>query len=396
MANLLNICLYNEENESSKVLSDALRGLNFVRLIGEATTADQLADELSGGKVNLVFFHLDPSPKAVVEMITQVSTRYPEIALVAVSHQTSPDAILAPMRAGCDQFVCEPIDEKDLADAVYRVASKRLLRQPKSRCICVVGASGGAGTTSIACNLAVELAHITERECALMDLDLQFGNIALNFDDDPKYNIYDLASAAGTLDAAILDSTLTTTSCNVSLLARPTQMEQAELITPDVVQRVIELLVERCENIVIDVAHHLTPCIGAALLAADHVLIVCQLLVPSVRNAKRLYDALNGFGVPDDCIHIVLNRSDGRSSAGRVSVKDLEHAISRPIFAHVPNDYQFIARSIDFGRPIASVDSKNPIRTAIRGIAEQLLVDPSKSSTDDKKTRGLIGRLFSR
>ena len=79
---------------------------------------------LDSGDANLVFFHLDPNPKPVVEVIDQVSTSHPGVAMIAVSHQTDPHVILGPMRAGCDQFVCEPIDHADLAQAVTKVASQ--------------------------------------------------------------------------------------------------------------------------------------------------------------------------------------------------------------------------------------------------------------------------------
>jgi pilus assembly protein CpaE len=300
MNNLLYVCLYNTDPEASEELLGAIRTLNFVRLVAEVNTAENLAEALREEGVNLVFFHLDPDSKPVVAVIDQVAARYPGTALVAISHQTAPDAILAPMRAGCDQFVCEPIDAADLASAVACVASKRLLSQPKSRCICVTGASGGAGTTSIACNLALEIANLTDRECALMDLDLQFGDVALNFDTEPKYSLYDLAAAGNDLDRSIIESTVTTLPCKVALLARPEMMEQKDIVTADTIHRVVELLMGEYENIVIDTPRDFSPCVSAALVQADLIFIVCQLLVPSIRNAKRYHDALLRLGVPDE------------------------------------------------------------------------------------------------
>ena len=90
-----------------------------------------------------------PTTSADIRVIEDVSSRYPDLAMIAVSHKSDPESILAPMRAGCDQFVCEPIDGTDLAHAVSRVASRRLSGNTKSRCICVAGASGGSGATSI-------------------------------------------------------------------------------------------------------------------------------------------------------------------------------------------------------------------------------------------------------
>ncbi len=394
MSNLLHVCIYNMEPESSKPLQDQVTALNFVRLVAEVGNAEALAKTLHQTTVNLIFFHLDPNPEAVMEVIDHVSTKYPELALIAVSHLTDPEAILAPMRAGCDQFVCEPIDHNDLANAVARVASRRLLSNTKSRCICVVGSSGGAGTTSIACNLALEIGNLADRDCALVDLDLQFGDVALNFDCEPRYTIHDLAESGNELDRSILATTVTTLPCKVALLSRPDTIEQQEAITPEVIHRVIELMALVYENVVIDVPGRFDIQTIAAMGQADLILIVCQLQVPSLRNAKRFYETLTRMGVPEERIEVVINRSDGKS--GRLTERDVEETLKKPVFAIIPNDYQFVARSIDFGRPIAALDRNSPVRAAIRKMARKIVTGPVVKPPDKEVRKGLFSRLLSK
>lgn len=392
MSNLLHACIFNLEPSSSDMLASAVKALNFVRFTGEVNNANDLAPLLQSGAVSLVFFHLDPKPAQVVEVIEHVSTKYPDMGMIALSHKTAPDAILAPMRAGCDQFVCEPIEANDLANAVARVASKRLATLAKSRCICVTSPSGGGGATTIACNLALEIGHLVDRECALIDLDLEFGDVSLNFDAEPKFTFHDLADAGTELDKSILISTMLNLPCKVSLLARPEQIEQTEAITPEVVHRVIELMRGSFENIVIDVPGRMDARNITAVTNADLVLVVCQLLVPSVRNAKRYIDTLRRMGVPEDRIEVVINRSDGRN--GRLTEADLAETIKKPPFACVPNDYQFVARSIDIGRPIAALDRGSPVRAAIRQIAKRVI---NSSGTDgDTARRGFLSRLLAK
>lgn len=396
MSNLLHACLFNCETESSRVLQSHIKGLNFVRLVSEVSNGDGLAKTLLDSPINLVFFHLDPNPEPILEVIDQVSNRYPEIALIAISDRTGPEAILGPMRAGCDQYVCEPIDPNDLAQAVGRVASRRLLSNTKSRCICVTGAGGGAGTTSIACNLALEIGTLVDRECALVDLDLQFGDIALNFDSEPRYNIFDLAESGSELDKSILESTMTKLPCKLSILARPELIEQQEAITPDLVHRTIELLTTVYENVVVDIPGNLDSRSAAAFGQADLVLIVCQLQVPSIRNAKRYFEALNRMGIPEDRLQVVVNRADGRSQ--RLSEKDIEETIKKSVYAMIPNDYEFVARSIDFGKPVASTEKSSPIRTAFRKMARKIVSEAAGLNVPQIETprRGFISRLLSK
>lgn len=394
MSNLLHVALYNLQPQSSQELRGQIAAVSFVRFVQEVDSADHLAALLQEQELNLIFFHLDPDPAAVIDVIDQVSTRYPSIALIAVSHQTAPDAILAPMRAGCDQFVCEPINPDDLAAAVSRVARRRLLHHAKSQCICVTGASGGMGATSIACNLALELGQLTNATCALLDLNLQFGDAALNFDVEPKYTLFDIAGSVHEMDRTVLNEAVTSLPCNVALLSRPEAIEQSTAITADVVHRVVELLNASYANVVVDLPHRLDECILAALGQADVILLVCQLMIPSIRNTKRYYDALLNLGIPDDRIRVVVNRTT--KSAGRISESAAEDTVRKPIFARVPNDYEFVARSLDFGRPIAALDRDNPVRKAIREMAHKLANVAPEADAAEAPRKGLLGRLLSK
>lgn len=392
MDNLLRVCLYNSSPDSAPELTKPIRELNFVRFVGEVRSLEKLTEMVKEHGVNLIFFHLNPDPKEIVQVIEEVASRSPELALIAIGDQADPTSILAPMRAGCDQFVCKPIDPEDLASAVTRVASKRLFHQPKSRCICVTPASGGAGATSIACNLALEIAHLTDRNCALVDLDLQFGDVALNFDCQPKYTFQDLVSVGDELDRSALESATKRLSCKVNLLARPQTVEQIEDGHADTTHRILELLISEYENIVIDVPRHIDTTTCTAFGHAEIILLVCQLSVPSIHNAKRYLESLVCRGIPDDRIEVVVNRGDSRSQ--RVSENDITETLNKEVFWTIPNDYEFVARSIDLGRPVAALDSNNPVRTAIRAMAKKITA--SGSDDGSKQRRGLFSRLLSR
>jgi len=394
MSEVIQVCLYNTDSEALEELHSHISNLNFIRFVGHVDDEFELLALTSEKNLGLVFFNLDPEPQQVIEVIEQFSARFPEIALVALSSQTSPEAILAPMRVGCDQFVCTPIDPEDLARAVSRVASKRLLCQGKSRRTCVVGASGGVGATSIASNLALEIGHSTQHACAFVDLDLQFGDVAANFDAEAKYTLFDIASSTDNIDRTVLESVLTEAAENVLVLARPFAVDQAAMITPEVVHHAIDQLSSIYENVVIDLPRKLSPLEFAALEQADCVLIVCQLLVPSIRNARRYLDAIVAHGIPEDRIHIILNRGD--TSTGRVSREDLADTIKRPIVAVIPNDFQFMARALDFGQPGGTTDRNNAVGLAIAKLAKYVVSGVQDDSSSSEEKKSFFGRLLSR
>ncbi len=394
MSNLLRVCLYDCETDHSEELAAQIGSLNFVRLIAVVSDEEELARKLQSGDANLVFFHLDSDPPAIVDVIESVSTRFPDLALIAISHHTNPEAILAPMRAGCDQFVCEPIMHEDLAAAVARVASKRSLATTASRCICVTGASGGAGATTLAANLALEIASLAGGECALVDMDFQFGDLASSFDCIPKYTIYDLASATSDIDRTVLTDSLADLGNGVALLARPAQINQHAFISPDHVHAMLAALTGAYENVVVDIPRIIDERTMAAFSHASTNLIVCQLLVPSIKNAKRFFDALVRGGVDADRIEVVVNRAN--SSGGRVTKVDVEEAVKKPPFAIIPNDYEYVAQSIDLGQPISAVDKRNPVRLAIHKVAARITGIESTREEEKGPRRGILGRLMSK
>ncbi len=391
MNNTLQVCLYNLDPEASEELASHIKSLHFVQMLGEVSTPEELANAVQESEINIVFFHLDPDAESVVEVIEQFSTRYPDVALLAMSHETGPGAILAPIRAGCDQFVCEPIDQADLAAAVSRVASKRLLSRSTSRCICVASGSGGAGATSIACNLALEIGQLTEKPCGLVDLDLQFGGIAGNFDCEPKYTLFDLANTGGHFDETVLTGVVTSLDCNVTILPRPDRVDQCDSITPEIVHHAIDLMNASFETVVVDMPRQINELTLAALGQADLIFVVCQMQVPSIRNATRYMDALLQAGIPDDRLQVVVNRGD--STGGRISEKDIEESINKPVFASIPNDYHVMARSIDLGTPISSLARNNTVRAAIGKMASGII---GGGNTKKTARKGLLGRLLSK
>lgn len=395
MSSTIQAIIFNASEEAAADLREHIYALNFVRVNGEVSDASGLAELLANSSPNLAFFFLGPDPAEVIALIDEVSARYPGLAMIAIGRNTNPESILAPIRAGCDQFVCWPIDPNDLATAVSRVASKRLLTRSTSQCICITAASGGVGVTSLASNLALEIGQLTAKPCALVDLDFQFGDLALLFDCDPKYTFYHLADSGAHFDRTVLESVVSKfPGTNVVLLPRPEKIEQTEGITADVVHRAIELLTSTYEFAVVDVPRRLDACTNAALGQADKILIVCQLIVPSLRNAARYHDALMRLGIPEDRLEVIVNRSD--ATGGRVTTKDIEEAIKKPVFGVVPNDYHYVARSLDFGRPFSTAERNSSVRTAIAKIARSLVGDAAKADASAENRRGFLSRLLSK
>ena len=365
-------CIYCESSDDAYTsqLRDSLARHTAVHIVTEAHDQPSLMDCLGRLPISLLVVDLDPQSSSALEVMEEVTSRFPTLAMVALSASADPELILSAMRAGCRQFIPKPIDLQDLSRALKLMTRSNTDQQAKTeRLICLVGSSGGCGVTTIAANLAIELAQLSADLCALVDLQLEFGSVATYFDSRPAHTITDLINVPNEVDAKMVEQAMTVLPSNVALLARPERIEQAANIDPERIAHILSILTRRYNSVVVD-----TPCsfssIGVtALEMANSVLLVLQLSVPSIRNAERLYRSLIQYGMPAEKILPIVNRVTRNCP---ISPQDVEQHLGTSVFAVIPNDYKTVQAALDFGRPLLNESPDSPVRKAIAGIARRL------------------------
>jgi pilus assembly protein CpaE len=264
----------------------------------------------------------------------------------------------------------------------------------ESKRVCIIGSSGGSGATTIACNLAMELAHLSERRSALVDLNLEFGDVACAFDCSPTYTVADICSDHTNLDRTLLARALYEMPCNLSLLARPTKIEHARQVTPEGVHEMLEVLGTMFSFVVVDLPRTFSFLSAAAVENADRLLLVTQLGVPFIRNATRIYECLLQMGASEDAIEIVVNRCT--ANHGRITPDEVEEHFGRPVFAMIPNDYQQVQSAIDLGHPIVTDAPASETRLAIQKMARSIanIKPPEEEGGNGEATARSLLRRF--
>ncbi|MFQ5491308.1 MAG: CpaE family protein [Phycisphaerae bacterium] len=389
MARTLRTCVYSANAETGNHILNALGHLPEVQVVAQATSLDEALAALGQERLALFLVDLDPDVAASLEIVGHLAEQSHELGIIGVSCQRDPETIISAMRSGCTQFVCAPIEIEDLQVALARIASAK----PRGERVChrigVIGSAGGAGTTMVACNLALELAGLTESPTALLDMDLDFGDVAASFDTSPKYTVADVCSANAELDASVIESAMVTLPCKVHLLARPTKMGDANQVCPEAVSRMLDILGDRYNNIVIDLPRTFTTGNAAVVQQADVLLIVAQLRVASIRNAHRVYELLMHMGADENAVKLVLNRANAAHE--RISAGNVEETFGQPIFAKIPNDYRNVTAALDLGRPIQDGAPKSSARLAIQELAKRIATPQDSNSNAPK---GLFQRFL--
>ncbi len=255
--------------------------------------------------------------------------------------------------------------------------------RPEGKIITVMAAKGGSGKTVVASNVAMLLARWGDAErVVIADADLQFGDIALVLQIDPKHTVVNAAKEGDSLDAQFLDSVLATHSSGLRVLAAPLEPAFADEVPTLTYARILELLRSSFDYVVVDTAPSLDERLLAILDKSDIVLFVVDMDLPSVKNAKLALETLRILNFPANKVKLVLNRSNSRA---RLDVDEIERSLRLPISASIPSD-GLLPASVNEGVPIVESHPKSKPAKAFEEVA-RLVLDGRQSAPVEKRKR---------
>ena len=288
---------------------------------------------------------------------------------VVVLYTGSPNGFVRRVfEAGADDIVSIPESGERVQFAIEKVLARRHGSQAGSVAtapmVCVLGPKGGTGKTLTSCNLAVALAASGQR-VAVVDLDLQFGDVGLALGLSPDRTIYDLAKSGGSLDAEKIDGYLMTHESGVRLLAAPTRPDQASSIDVAFLRDVYTVLRSSFDFVIVDTPPGFTPEVIASIDSSTHVCMVGMLDSLSLKNTKLGLETLELMGYDAESVSLVLNRANSQIG---LSHSDVEAIVGRKPDVLVPSDRD-VPRSLSEGVPVVQGKSRSPVAGAFRELA---------------------------
>jgi pilus assembly protein CpaE len=319
----------------------------------------------------------------------------PERPVVVLCHGSANGFVRRAFEAGADDFLVLPESSEHvrftLEKAVARKQGSALATGlALSPMICVLGPKGGTGKTLTTCNLAVSLAAAGHR-VAVVDLDLQFGDVGLSLGLQPERTIYDLAKSGGSLDADKIEAYLTTHSSGLRVLLAPTRPDHAGVITVDFLRDVYAVLRSAYDYVLVDTAPGFTPEVIASIDSSSHICMVGMLDSLSLKNTKLGLETLELMGYDRARVRLLLNRADTRVG---ITGDDVIAIVGRPPDVLVPSDRD-IPRSVNEGTPIVLADSKSQAAQAFTALAQTYVRIDANGATSNGNGRSR-SRLFRR
>ncbi|RJU02677.1 MinD/ParA family protein [Arthrobacter frigidicola] len=317
------------------------------------------------------------NPDDALQLAVVFDLQYPETSLVLVA-PPGPDLILAAMRAGIRDVVASDISVEDLRVLLERcclaAGSRRrgLSAGPEpehgtGRVIAVMSPKGGVGKTTVATNLAIGLGKIAPMGVVLVDLDLQFGDVATGLLLEPEHSITEAVHGPAAQDSMVLKAFLTVHPAGVYALCAPRTPAESDYITAEHVTRLLAQLASQFQYVVVDTAPGLGEHCLATLDQATDGVWVCGMDVPSVRGLHKCLDVLRELQLLPRDRHVVLNFADRRSG---ISVQDVEATLGVPVDVVIPRS-RTLPFSTNRGIPVLQGTARDAATKGLQDLVDR-------------------------
>ena len=385
----ISVIIADAKPASRQELQSQLERDRTIEVVSEASDGRQTVEQVRALRPSVVLLDSAIIGLDSLSVIEQIDTISPETSVIVLIEGADMDLMRRLMRAGARDCLIRPLSQEDLLSTiktVHQSTSKQRDAQntsntfeaPKAQgeIIAVYSPQGGAGKSMLSANLAVAMSKAASEggkapRIALVDLNLQFGDIDLMLNLSPQNTIAGLAQKGhGGIDAELLEQYLTLhAESGLRILVAPSTPQYAESITVYTVEQVMETLRFNYDIIIVDTPSQLQDTTLAVLDAAKTILLLTSLDLLALHKTRTALEMLRQLYTPEK-IQLILNRAN--SDVG-ISLSDVENVLGVPMRAQIPSDGKVVVTSINEGKPFVLYNTQTVIAKQINKLALELL-----------------------
>lgn len=311
-------------------------------------------------------------------------------AVVVIAREVTTELMRSAMKAGVADVISSAEPAMEIAKSIreaYEAADSRMRaaadescqeRAPGGRIVTVFSTKGGVGKTVLATNLGTALSKVLCVKTAIVDLDLQFGDVGIMLGLTPERTIADVVASIERLDKDLLAGHMTVHGSGLHALLAPVRPEDAENVTTVRIGRILDLLRTMYDIVVVDTAATIDDVVLTALDRSDAVFAVTMMDVASIKNTRISLQKLGQLGYDNGLVRLVLNRADSKVW---LQPPEVERAVGSEVFARIPSD-RIVPRSVNKGTPVVLDEPKSDVAKAMVGIARSVAASPKEVATD--------------
>jgi pilus assembly protein CpaE len=301
------------------------------------------------------------------------------VPLIAAAYEPTMKLVRTLVRAGAHDVVPLPLDPEELETALDPIRRMVAAQGPRMRAghqkiVTIIKSEGGVGATSLLGQLATRFAESEAamgRETCLIDLDVQFGDAALQLGMQPALSFADLIDAGKRLDGELMRSVAAKHPSGLRVISAPREIMPLEAINSDQLLSILDLATAEFGTVFVDLPANWTNWSMSLLARSDIVLMITQLRVPSLHRARRQLELLSSQDMGGLDVRIVVNRAE-KGLFRTLGPADAERVLNRPVAFSIANDHATMSLALDRGVPIAEVKRKSALGKDIDAMRQGL------------------------
>jgi pilus assembly protein CpaE len=356
-------------------IREMLETFPHLSILGQASNPQNFFDALQEELPDLLLVEMDGC-QTVPDWLESITGHFPQTPVLLCSGQRDPDFLIRAMQVGVREFLSLPLNREELDAAVSRVwQSKKRLQSADNRMgqvIVVTAQKGGAGSTTIAVNLAMALSEMLPERLALVDMGRPFPDIANFLDQEVNYSITDLLHNPDTMDLSFVQRIMQSYGKKVSILHGCSDFKEQDNMELEALEKIFAILRSTFRFIIVDLGHWLDDLFLQVLLEASQILMLTGLTVPDLRNLKKLWPMFHEWHLDQNKVKMVVNRYE-RSNG--LQLRDIEQIVHQPVFHTLPSDYFALMDALNQGTPLSTNAPRSKLWRSIEQLAQRIKGD---------------------
>lgn len=360
---------------------DRLRAGSSMRRLAEFQSVALAASEPIPAdviaKAFLLVIEVDPSDRVSMRRIAQVRNARPGLPLVVALHDANVSAVRTLVRQGVNDVATIPFDLEELSsqllDLAAQVRNDATAQLPLSPLVSVVRSTGGSGATTVVTHLAAALATHSGRPngACLIDLDIQFGNVGASLGKSAKTTVIDLLDAGDRLDAEFFASAAVDSGRGFDIVVAPKPITPLETVDVDQLIHLLSIARRAYGSVLVDLPANWTNWTLSTALASTDLVLVTDLTIPGLRQAKRRLELFDAVGVPRELVRIVVNRVEKRLFK-TIGVDEVRQTLGHPVYATLAAEPGTLPGAQDQGLLSWEANRKSKFASDVSALADQL------------------------
>lgn len=309
-------------------------------------------------------------------IVENIKLYTPQIVITSTDYST--DNIVKAMRLGAKEFLPKPLIKDDLKRVLTLLQKIEPEEESASKIIAVYSNKGGIGKTTVAVNLAAEIARTTGDKTALVDLNLQLGDVSTFLNLNPTFDVsYVINNLMDKKEDALIKAFEQYKNTNLYVLSDPNYIEQSVCITPQKIEKLFSALKKVFPFIVVDLSSNIDENSLKILDISDLILFTTIVNIPAIRNAQRCLNLFKSRRYPQDKVKVVLNRY---MENDEIKLEDIETTLGEKVYWKIPNNYFSIMEAINKGVTVSEVSTNSNIANSFRDFAGKIADDMAETA----------------